>query len=319
MYLQKSSDGKDIVPCVVNGKVVELPETQNFAVTNGVSGEVVHYAQSANVDTAKAAVDSAWTAFKHWKKSSVDERRDLLLKTADILESKSNDAQRRHEKETSASSQFTPFDVIYAAKLVREAAACVTTAVHGTIPASSDPDVTSLVFKEPVGPVLIIPPWNAPLILAFRSIANILAAGCTVVLKASEMCPLTHQLILESLTEAGLPAGVVNQLQCTRNDAAAVTEAIIAHPGIRKVEFIGSAAVGRVIGSLAAKYLKPVLMELGDQSPAIILEDADLATAAAMITTGGEYIPSSIRMKLKERSIYTPRTIMLWYGTDHCP
>jgi acyl-CoA reductase-like NAD-dependent aldehyde dehydrogenase len=130
--------------------------------------------------------------------------------------------------------------------------------------------------------------WNAPLILAFRGLAHILAAGCTVVLKASEVCPFTHQIMLECLAEAGLPAGAVNQVQCVRKDAGAVTEALIAHPAIRKVEFIGSAAVGRIIGSIAGKHLKPVLMELGDQSPAIVLEDADLKAAAAMIATGGE-------------------------------
>ena len=117
-----------------------------------------------------------------------------------------------------------------------------------------------------------------------------LAAGCTVVLKASELSPWSHQLVLEVLEQAGLPAGVVNQVQCSRDDAAAVAEAMSAHSALRKVEFIGSAAVGKIIGTVAAKYLKPVFMELGDQSPAIVLDDADLKAAADACVQGGRSV-----------------------------
>ena len=92
-------------------------------------------------------------------------------------------------------------------------------------------------------------------------------------------------------TEAGLPAGCLNKIQCSRSDGPAVTEAIIGHPSLRKVEFIGSAAVGRIIGSVAAKHLKPVLMELGDQSPVIVLEDADLKAAAQNIMQASKFAP----------------------------
>ena len=131
--------------------------------------------------------------------------------------------------------------------------------------------------------------WNAPLILSLRGICAAIGAGCTVVLKASELCPWTHQLVLEVFEEAGLPTGVLNQVQASRGDAAAVTEAIISHPSLRKIEFVGSAAVGKIIGSVAAKYLKPVLMELGDQSPALVLDDADLAAAATKCARGGKW------------------------------
>lgn len=128
------------------------------------------------------------------------------------------------------------------------------------------------------------------MIMACRGISAALAAGCAVILKASELSPWTHQLILEVFKEAGLPDGVLNQIQCSREDAAAVTEAVISHPLLRKVEFVGSPNVGRIIGSIAAKHLKPVLMELGDQSPAIILEDADLKAAAQKCVWAGKYM-----------------------------
>jgi acyl-CoA reductase-like NAD-dependent aldehyde dehydrogenase len=128
--------------------------------------------------------------------------------------------------------------------------------------------------------------WNAALVLCARSIANILAAGCTVVMKASELCPWTHQFIMETFMEAGFPPGAVNMVMADRATGPAITETIIAHPAIRKVEFIGSAPVGRIIGQVCAKHLKPIFMELGDQSPAIVMEDADLQKAAQMCAQG---------------------------------
>jgi len=118
-----------------------------------------------------------------------------------------------------------------------------------------------------------------------------LAAGCTVVVKASELCPHTHHLLRETFEESGFPPGVVNMIQVRREDAVTVTETIVSHPAIRKVDFIGSAAVGSQIGQLCAKYLKPVLMELGGKGPAIVLEDADLESAAKLCAMGGTSRP----------------------------
>jgi acyl-CoA reductase-like NAD-dependent aldehyde dehydrogenase len=99
-------------------------------------------------------------------------------------------------------------------------------------------------------------------------------------LKASELCPWTHYFLVETFLEAGFPPGSVNMIMSERTEAPAVTEAIVSHPSLAKIEFIGSAPVGKQIGAVAAKYLKPVIMELGDQSPLIVLDDADLEKAA---------------------------------------
>lgn len=117
-----------------------------------------------------------------------------------------------------------------------------------------------------------------------------LAAGCTVVFKASEHCPQTHHYLGKIFAEAGLPNGVLNIIQCRRSDAPVITETLIAHDAIRKIEFIGSPTVGRAIGRLAGKYLKPVLMELGGKCPAIVLDDACLQDAAEKCARGGESI-----------------------------
>lgn len=113
-----------------------------------------------------------------------------------------------------------------------------------------------------------------------------IAAGCTIVVKASEKCPMTHHCLVEAFEEAGVPPGVINMIQTRREDAAAVTEALISHKAVRKIDFIGSQAVGRIVGSLCGKYLKPVLMELGGKGPAIVLDDANLEQAAQFCAIG---------------------------------
>lgn len=139
-----------------------------------------------------------------------------------------------------------------------------------------------------------------------------IAAGCSVVFKASELCPRTHFAITEAFYEAGLPAGVLNQIQASRNEAAAVTEALISSHAIRKIEFIGSATVGRIIGKSAAQHLKPVLMELGGKSPAIILEDASIGKAATMCAEGGTYIsPSSFSGSCAKLCEFQPSCTMV--------
>lgn len=120
-----------------------------------------------------------------------------------------------------------------------------------------------------------------------------LAAGCTIVVKASELCPRTHSALVEGFEAGGIPKGVINVIQAKREDAAAVVEAVISHKAVRKVDFIGSAAVGRIIGQVCAKYLKPVLMELGGKGPALILEDANLEKAARICAMGGKYLNTS--------------------------
>jgi acyl-CoA reductase-like NAD-dependent aldehyde dehydrogenase len=106
-----------------------------------------------------------------------------------------------------------------------------------------------------------------------------LACGNTVVMKASETCPATHMLIGKVLNDAGLPNGVLNVVTHSRDDAPQVVEALIAHPAVRRVNFTGSSHVGRIVAQIAAKHLKPVLLELGGKAPLLVLDDADLDDA----------------------------------------
>ena len=151
---------------------------------------------------------------------------------------------------------------------------------------SDVPGSLAMGLRQAAGVVLGIAPWNAPVILGVRAIAMPLACGNTVVLKGSEISPATHGLIVEALQEAGLPKGVVNFVTNAPADAGAVVEAMVAHPAVRRVNFTGSTHVGKIIAATCAKYLKPVLLELGGKAPLLVLDDADLDAAVAATTFG---------------------------------
>jgi succinate-semialdehyde dehydrogenase/glutarate-semialdehyde dehydrogenase len=134
-------------------------------------------------------------------------------------------------------------------------------------------------MKQPVGPVLAITPWNFPLAMGARKIAPALAAGCTVVLKPAPQTPLTTLALVALLDEAGVPAGVVNCV--TTSDAAALCAPLIAHPGLRKLTFTGSTAVGRSLLAQASQRVLRTSMELGGNAPFVVLATADLDKAVA--------------------------------------
>jgi acyl-CoA reductase-like NAD-dependent aldehyde dehydrogenase len=284
--MTQAQDGSPIVPIWIDGKATPVDSSHLLSVYSAAQKTNVYTAQSATPELARTAADSAWTAFLSWKNTSYTQRRDLLLRTADIYEHRSENLIKFQVDETSCSEAYAKFNIRLACKCLREIASDISVACTGELPPSESQGSIVTVNQEPVGAVLAIAPWNSALILATRAIASPIGAGCTVVFKASELCPRTHHAIVAAFTDAGLPAGCLNQLQTCREDAAAVTEALISHDAIHKVEFIGSAAVGKIIGQIASKYLKPVLMELGGKAPAIILKDADLRKAAQLSAMG---------------------------------
>jgi benzaldehyde dehydrogenase (NAD) len=143
-----------------------------------------------------------------------------------------------------------------------------------------------MAIRQPVGVILGIAPWNAPIILGVRAISTALACGNTVILKASELCPKTHSLIIEACAEAGFPEGTVNIVTNAPADAAAVVGALIDHPLVKRINFTGSTEVGRIIATRAAGHLKPCLLELGGKAPMLVLDDADLEEAVKAAAFG---------------------------------
>jgi acyl-CoA reductase-like NAD-dependent aldehyde dehydrogenase len=163
-----------------------------------------------------------------------------------------------------------------------------------------------MAIRTPAGVVLGIAPWNAPVILGVRSIATPLAVGNTVVMKASEICPGVQALIGECLMEAGVPEGAVNVITHAPADAPKIVEALIAHPAVRRVNFTGSTRVGKIIGELSARYLKPAVLELGGKAPMLVLDDANLDEAVNGAAFGafmhqGQICMSTERVVVDER------------------
>ena len=235
--------------------------------------------------TATAAAEAAEAAFPAWSALGPNARRALLNKAADALEARGDAFVETMREELRASEPWARFNVQLGTGMVREAAA-LTTQIAGEVIPSDKPGLLSLALREPVGLILGIAPWNAPVILGCRAIATPLACGNTVILKASERCPRTHALIVEAFAEAGFADGVVNLVTNDPEGAAEVVGALIDHPAVRRINFTGSTAVGRIIARRAAEQLKPVLLELGGKAPLIVLEDADLDEAVAAAAFG---------------------------------
>jgi acyl-CoA reductase-like NAD-dependent aldehyde dehydrogenase len=197
--------------------------------------------------------------------------------------------------ETGATKPWAYHNVEAAAEMIEAAAALVNT-IQGSVLPTEARGKLSLAVRQPAGVVLSIAPWNAPIILATRAIALPLACGNTVVLKASEMCPALHVLIGEIFIEAGFAAGEVNVVTNALADAAEVVNALIDHPAVRRINFTGSTAVGRLIAERASRQLKPVLLELGGKAPLIVLDDADLDAAVDAAVFGAFFNQGQICM-----------------------
>lgn len=293
------------VDLLISGKSVPASKGATFERRNPLSEEVVSRAAAATPADAVAAVEAAAAAFVEWSKQGPSARRQLLLKAAEVLEAKTPQFIEAMGQETGATAMWAGFNVHLAAGGFLEAAA-LTTQIAGEVIPSDVPGSLAMGVRQPAGVVLGMAPWNAPVILAVRAIATPLACGNTVVLKASELCPRTHQLIIESLQEAGFPPGVVNFVTNAPADAPAVVEAMIAHPAVRRVNFTGSTKVGRIIAATCAKYLKPAVLELGGKAPLVILDDADIdaavnAAAFGAFMNSGQICMSTERIIVDEK------------------
>ncbi len=264
----------------INGAYVPAEGDRTFTRSNPVTGDVVTEAAAASLGDVARAVDAAAVAFAEWSTTGPGERRAKLLAAAQNLLARGDDIVAAMKEEIGATEAWARFNVKLASDMLVEAAS-LTTQIKGEIIPSNRPGSTAMAIRQPVGVVLAMAPWNAPVILGVRSIATPLACGNTVVMKTSELCPRVHALIIEAVAEAGFPAGVLNAVSNAPDEAPAVVEALIEHPAIRRVNFTGSTRVGRIISELAGRNLKPALLELGGKAPMIVMEDADIDAAVA--------------------------------------
>ena len=237
------------------------------------------------VEQACAVADQAAAAFPAWSALGPNARRGFLMKAAAALEAKADKFVAAMIEETGSTEGWARFNLMLASGMLREAAA-LTTQISGEVIPSDKPGCVAMALREPVGVILGIAPWNAPIILGVRAVAVALACGNSVILKASETCPETHRLIVESFQDAGFPSGVVGAVTNALADAPAIVGALIDHPAVRRINFTGSTAVGRIVAKRAAEHLKPVLLELGGKAPLLVLADADLDEAVKAAAFG---------------------------------
>jgi vanillin dehydrogenase len=269
----------------IGGNWVRAASGESFEIRNPYTGETASTAASATADDARRAIDAAAAAFPDWSQTSLVRRREILERAAELMEQRQSEIAQTVADETGGTFGWGMFNLGLAAGMLRDAgvhaAAAQDTEIHSHIPGKRMRAV-----RQPAGVVVGIAPWNAPVILGARSIAAPLALGNTVVMKASELSPRTHGLIVECLEQAGAPSGVVNLITNHPADAADVVEALIAHPATRRINFTGSSHVGAIIAEKAGRHLKRVVLELGGKAPFVVLDDADLDQAAAAANFG---------------------------------
>jgi benzaldehyde dehydrogenase (NAD) len=268
----------------IGGKAADAEGGRTFTRANPLTGDPATKAAAATPADAAKAAEAAAKAAPVWAATGPNARRALLNKAVDALNARADAFVDAMMNETGSTEGWARFNLMLATGMVREAAA-LTTQINGEV-IPSDHARVAMALREPVGPILGIAPWNAPIILGVRAIAVPLACGNPVILKASEACPRTHGLIAEAFIEAGFPEGVVNLVTNAPEDAGAVVGALIDHPAIKRINFTGSTAVGKIIAKRAAEHLKPVLLELGGKAPLIVLEDADLDEAVKAAAFG---------------------------------
>jgi acyl-CoA reductase-like NAD-dependent aldehyde dehydrogenase len=157
MTLGKALDGSPIVPLWIDGRSLPIDSDRLIKVYSSVSGELVHFAQSSNVNEAVQAADSSWKAFLRWRMTTASTRRDILLRVADIYERRIDELTQYQIEETSCSEDFARFNIRYAQQGLREIASRISS-ISGLVPQMESKDTWALVLREPIGPVLAIPP-----------------------------------------------------------------------------------------------------------------------------------------------------------------
>ena len=266
-------------------------------------GGVVSRAAQGGEAEANAAIEAARKAFNdgRWSRISGKERAAVLLKVADLIEEHTERLALLETMESGKPISQSRGEVEGAADHWRYAASLART-TYGDSHNTLGEDMVAMVLKEPIGVVSLITPWNFPFWILSQKLPYALAAGCTCVVKPSEMTPSTTALIAELLVAAGLPAGVCN---IVLGYGLPVGSTMTSHPEVDMISFTGSTAVGKKISEIAAASLKKVALELGGKNPQVIFPDADLEDAADAVAFGvhfnvGQCCNSSSRIIVHE-------------------
>ena len=260
----------------IGGRWREADGAARFEVRDPATGSVLTSVADGSVADGAAALDAAVAAQEAWARTAPRERGEILRAAYERMHERAEDLATIMTLEMGKPLAEARGEVTYAAEFFRwfseEAVR-----VHGRYAVAPNGATRLLTMKQPVGPTLMITPWNFPLAMGTRKIGPAIAAGCTMVVKPAHETPLSMLALAGILEEVGVPAGVVNVITTTHS--AAVSEPIIRDPRLRKLTFTGSTAVGKVLVEQSAAQLLRLSMELGGNAPFIVFEDADLDAA----------------------------------------
>ncbi|WP_455115075.1 NAD-dependent succinate-semialdehyde dehydrogenase [Rothia mucilaginosa] len=274
----------------------------SFPVHNPSCGQILAHVADASVEQGIEALDAACDARASWAATSVRERADILNRAYTLMTQRTEVIARLMTLEMGKPLDQSRGEVAYAANYLRwyaeEAARN-----FGRTATAPESGLQITTVRRPVGPCLLITPWNFPLAMAARKVAPALAAGCTAVLKPASLTPLSSLYFASLMREAGLPDGVLNVVTTSRTGE--VVSALMADERLRKVSFTGSTAVGRTLLAQASQNVLRTSMELGGNAPFIVFEDADIPAAvegayAAKMRNMGEACTAANRFIVHE-------------------
>ncbi|SKB07273.1 NAD-dependent succinate-semialdehyde dehydrogenase [Aeromicrobium choanae] len=247
-----------------------------FEVENPATGETLATVADASVADGRAALDAAVAAQADWARTAPRDRGEILRRAFEIITDRADELAEQMTAEMGKPVSESKAEIAYGAEFFRWFAE-ESVRIAGRHSVAPNGATRLLTLKQPVGPCLMITPWNFPLAMGTRKIGPAIAAGCTMVVKPASLTPLTMLSLGEILTEAGLPDGVLNIV--TTKSTGKVMEPIIRDPRLRKLTFTGSTEVGRSLIEQAAEGVLRVSMELGGNAPFLVFEDADLEKA----------------------------------------
>lgn len=265
---------KRVGPLYLGGTFRKAATGEVFPVLNPATGEVLARVARGGKEDVDQAVALARKALEgSWGRTSPDERGRLLFRLSELIEAHADTLAALEALNVGKPyAEARTADIPLVAQHFRYFAGWATKWGGEVLPVSFPGEYLAYTRREPVGVVGAITPWNFPLLIASWKLAPALAVGCTVILKPSELTPLTALYLAELMEEAGFPKGTVSVIPGYGEEAGA---ALVAHPGVDKISFTGSVEVGKGILKQAAETLKRVTLELGGKSPVILLEDAD--------------------------------------------
>ncbi|MFO6452321.1 MULTISPECIES: NAD-dependent succinate-semialdehyde dehydrogenase [unclassified Aeromicrobium] len=247
-----------------------------FEVENPATGETLATVADASAADGRAALDAAVAAQADWARTAPRDRGEILRRAFEIITERTDELAEQMTAEMGKPVSESKAEIAYGAEFFRWFAE-ESVRISGRHSVAPNGATRLLTLKQPVGPCLMITPWNFPLAMGTRKIGPAIAAGCTMVVKPASLTPLTMLTLGEILTEAGLPDGVLNIV--TTKSTGEVMEPIIRDPRLRKLTFTGSTEVGRTLIEQAAEGVLRVSMELGGNAPFLVFEDADLEKA----------------------------------------